>query len=359
MSMSVRTVSIIVVFAELFLWFGDAKAEGNPVVDARYIKEHFPDAYLLIYREGMEAGKIEAAAELKCATVPASAAVPGIASVAPVTVQDRPAKESLGKWWEKSSLNYSPLPERWLAHLEGSLNYDHRSGNIRSSLYDASATLKVRKRRFTDTLAFIINKELTAQIPSPGSDAIQIAIDYRSIQDTLRFDLTKRLYADVGYIREKDTVNYIKDRDILYSGMGYALIDTKKHSLEAFAAGGFERVQFLDSVRGFVSSDHLNAAALFFREDYRWNISDRITYNQTFRIVQNFEKKLIIDDDQSNLHGIGETYRYRWSLVNDIYLKLVAHLNFSNGSKIEYNSNPWLMVRKLDVTLKSGIQFSF
>jgi hypothetical protein len=359
MSMSVRTVTIIAVFAELFLWFGEAKAEDKPVVDAQYIQEHFPDAYLLIYREGMEAGRKEAATELKCVTVPASAAPPGIASDAPAMVQDRPAKERLEKWWEKSSLNYFPLPERWLFHVEGSLDYKHRSGNIASSLYDASATLKVRKHRFTDTLTFIINKELTAQITSPGSAAIQIDIDYRSIQESLRFDLTKRLYADVGYVREKDTINYIKDRSIFYSGMGYGLIDTKRHSLEAFAAGGFERVQFLDSVRNFVSSDHLNAATLFFREDYRWNISDRISYKQTFRITQNFEKKLIINDSQTNLHAIGETYRYRWSFINDIYLKLVEHLNFSSGSNIEYNSNPWLLVKRLDVTLKSGIQFGF
>jgi len=358
-SMNVRTVSIVVAFAELFLWFGNANAEGKPDVDVQYIQEHFPDAYLLIYREGIAAGRKEAAAELKCGTAPASTAPSSIASEASAAVQHRPAKESLGKWWEKSSLKYSPLPEGWLFHFEGSLDYKHQSGNISSNLYDGSATLKVRKHRFTNTLALIINKQSTAQILSPGSAAVQIDNDYHSLQESLRFDLTKRLYADVGYTWEKDTVNYIEHRNIFYSGMGYAPIDTRRHSLEVFAAGGYEKVQFPDLVKDFVNLDHLNAAALFFREDYRWNISDRIAYKQTFRIIQNFQKSLIINADQLNLHAVGETYRYRWFLLNEVYLKLVEHLNFSSGSKIEYNNNPWLMEKKLDVTVKSGIQFSF
>jgi putative salt-induced outer membrane protein YdiY len=357
--MSIRTVAIVMVFAELFLLFGNANAEGKLEVDVRYIQEHFPDAYRLIYREGIEAGKKEAAAELRCRTAPASAAPTSVVSETPAAIQAQSANESLGKWWEKSSLNYFPLPKKWLFHVEGSLNYNHRSGNIKSSLYDASATMKVRKHRFTNTLTYIINKELTAQALSPGSTAIQIGNDYRSIQESLRFDLKKPLYADAGYIWEKDTISYIKDRHIFYAGLGYAPIDTKRHSLEVFAAGGFEKVQFLDSVKDFVSLDHLNVAALFFREDYRWNISDRITYKQTYRIIQNFENKLIINDEQTNIHGIGETYRYRWFLINEIYLKLIEHLNFSSGSKIEYNSNPWLMLKKLDVTLKSGIQVNF
>jgi hypothetical protein len=359
MSMSARTVSIVVVFAELFLLIGSARAEGKPEADVRYIQEHFPDAYLQIYREGIAAGRKEAAAELKSGTAPALAAPSGIASEAPAAVQDRPAKESLGKWWEKSSLKYSPLPEKWLFHVEGSLNYKHISGNLRSNLYEGSATLMARKHRFTNTLAFTINRESMAQIPSPGSAAIQIDNNYHSIQESLRFDLTKQIYADVGYTWEKDTINYLKDRNIFYTGIGYEPIDTKGHSLEAFLAGGYEKVQFPDSVKDFLSSDHLNAAALLFREDYRWNISDRITYKQTFRIIQNFQKSIIINAEQFNLHAVGETYRYRWFLLNEIYWKLVEHLNFSSGSKIEYNNNPWLREKKLDVTVKSGIQFSF
>jgi hypothetical protein len=358
-SMSKRTASILLVFAALFLWFGRANAEGQPEVDTKYIQEHFPDAYLLIYQEGMAAGRKEAAAKLKCESASTSAALSSNASEAPAAVQDGLIQKSPGKWWEKSSLKYSPLPERWLFHIEGSLNYKHSSGNLRSNLYEGSATLKVRKHRFTNTLAFIINRESMAQIPSPGSAAIEIDTDYQSIQESLRFDLTKRLYADVGYTLEKDTINYIKARNIFYTGIGYAPIDARKHSLEAFVAGAYEKVQFPDSVKAFVSTDHLNAAAIYFREDYHWDISERIAYKQTFQFIQNFENSLIINADQFNLHVVGETYRYRWFLSNEIYWRLVEHLNFSSGSKIEYNSNPWLREKKLDVTIKSGIQFSF
>jgi putative salt-induced outer membrane protein YdiY len=359
MSMTARTVSIVVTFAGIFLLFGSARAEGKPEVDARYIQEHFPDAYLMIYREGMAAGRKEAAAELKCGTAPASPAPSSIISEVPAAVPNRPAKENFDKWWEKSSLNYSPLPARLLFHVEGDLSYKHISGNLRSNLYEGSATLKARKHRFTNTLAFNINKESVSQILAPGLAAVKIDTNYYNLQESIRFDLTKRLYADVGYTWEKDTINYIKDRNILYSGIGYAPIDTRRHSLEAFVAGGSEKVQFPNSVKAYVSRDHLHAATIYFREDYRWNISDRITYKQTFRIIQNFEDNLAINIDQIKFHAVGEPYRYRWFLLNEIYWKLVEHLNFSSGSKLEYNNNPWLLQKKLDATIKSGIQFSF
>lgn len=353
----------------IFLGAGQGDAADPPVMDSRYIREHFPEVYRQIYQEGLEAGKKDAA--LQGVASPEQAAPPEPAPVtAPATasgpeppihetVPAQQAKADLGAWWEKNSLKYTPLPERWLFHIEGTMDYKHRTGNTQSDIYNGSASLMVRKLRFTNTLSYIINKEFTKQNPQPGSPVSLTDNDYRSIQESLRFDLTDRLYSEAGYIWEMDTANYISGRESYYAGFGYALVDTKRHLLDVLLAGGYEEEQYPMAVKAAMNMDSGSVTAGYFRETYRWNVTDRITYKQTFRIIQNFTPTNVFNNDLSNLQVIGETNRNRWFLINEIYFKLVDHLNFMSGFKVEYDSNPWPTVERLDTTFKSGIQLSF
>jgi hypothetical protein len=217
----------------------------------------------------------------------------------------------------------------------------------------------VRKWRFTNNLSYVINKEFTKQNPQPGSPVNVTDTDYRSIQESLRYDLTDRLYTEGGYIWEMDTANYISGRESYYAGIGYALVDKPKHLLDILVAGGYEEEQYPAAVKAAMNMDSGSMTAGYLRENYRWNITDRFTYKQTFRIIQNFTTTNVFNEDLSNLQVIGETHRYRWFLINEIYFKLVDHLNFMTGCKIEYDSNPWPTVLRLDTTIKSGIQLSF
>jgi len=378
----IKRVAVIGLLAVvIFQGAGFADAADPPVMDSRYIKEHFPEVYQQIYQEGRDAGKKDAEAALQggaastqtsfAAPEPASASAPvpepatQTASVsAPVNPETapaaaQPAKAGLGAWWEKNSLKYTPLPEQWLFHIEGTMDYKHRTGNTQSDLYNGSASLMVRKLRFTNTLAYIINKEFTKQNPQPGSPVSLTDTDYRSIQDSLRFDLTDRLYSEAGYIWEMDTANYISGRESYYAGFGYALVDTQRHLLDVLLAGGYEEEKYPQAVKAAMNMDSGSVTAGYFRETYRWNVTDRITYKQTFRIIQNFTPTNVFNNNLTNLQVIGETNRNRWFLINEIYFKLVDHLNFMTGFKIEYDSNPWPTVERLDTTLKSGIQLSF
>lgn len=367
----IKRVAVIGILAMVFFHgAGQVDAADPPVMDSRYIKEHFPEAYRQIYQEGLEAGKNEAALQGGVAPVqtappafePEPVSASGPAPAIPETVvvaEHQDAKPELGSWWEKNSLKYSPLPEQWLFHIEGTLDYKHRTGNTQSDLYNGSASLMIRKLRFTNTLSYIINKEFTKQNPQPGSPVSLTDTDYRSIQESLRFDLTDRLYSEAGYIWEMDTANYISGRESYYAGFGYALVDTQRHLLDVFLAGGYEEEQFPAAVQQAMNMDYDSVTAGYLRETYRWNVTDRITYKQTFRIIQNFTSTNVFNDDLTNLHLIGETYRYRWFLINEIYFKLVEHLNFMAGYKIEYDSSPWPTVLRLDTTLKTGFQFSF
>jgi putative salt-induced outer membrane protein YdiY len=356
-----RIAMVTMVSVVIFLWFGHAGAADQPVMDSRYIKEHFPEVYLQIYREGKEAGKKEAEAAVKAGAspVPTAPAAVGPAVPAAVPVAAQQAKPDLGDWWEKSSLKYSPLPEQWLFHIEGSLDYKHRTGNTQSDLYNGTASLMVRKQRFTNTFIYIINKELTAQLAKTGGTANQTDSDYRSIQDSLRYDLTDRFYTEAGYMWEKDQANYIAGRNSYYAGAGYTLIDAKRHHLDVFFAGGYETEKYPDAVKASMNMEYLEVGAAYFREDYRWNITDLLTYKQTFRIIQNLKSTDVYNNDLANLNVIGDTKRYRWFLLNELYFKLAPHVNFMIGYKINYDSNPWPTVDKTDTTLKSGIQFSY
>ncbi len=356
-----RITLITLVSAAWCMWFGPAGAAEVPVMDGRYIQEHFPEVYQQIYREGKEAGRKEAEAALKGEARPAGAAPQAAAPVppeaGPVTVGQ--AQPDLGSWWEHSSLKFSPLPKPWLFHIEGTLDYKHRTGNTQSDRYNGSVTLMARKQRFTNTFAYIIDKEFSAELNRTGARVNKADSDYRSVQDALRYDLTDRFYAEAGYLWEKDTANYLAGRDSYYGGAGYALIDTKRHRLGVFAAAGYENEMYPDMIKQAMNLDRLEVGAAYFREDYRWIINERFTYKQSFRIIQNLNSTDVYNDDASNLHVIGETKRYRWYLINELYFKLTNHVNWMIGYKVEFDSNPWPTVDRLDTTLKSGLQFSY
>ena len=337
-----RIATIGILSAAVFLCTARAQA-ADPPADSQYIKEHYPAVYQQIYQAGKQEGQ--------------EAATANQAAAAPESTQQ--AKPDLGAWWEKNSLTYTPVPPQWLFHIEGTLNYKHKEGNVDSNLYDGSASLMVRKQRFTNTLGYIINKEKTEQISTPGEPPSITDTDYRSFQESLRFDLLPRLYTEGGYIWEKDTANYITDRDSYYGGFGYTLIDTPRHLLDIFAAGGYVQEKYPALVQTAMNMERSGTSAGYLREAYRWNITDRITYKQTFRIIQDFTRSEVFNDDINNLHVIDQTYRYRWFLINEIYIKIINHLQFMIGCKIDYDSNPWPTVKDRDTTIKSGIQFSF
>jgi putative salt-induced outer membrane protein YdiY len=328
-----RIVTIAVLAGPALFWTGPARA-ADTTTDSQYIKQHFPDAYRRIYAEGEKAGRMKAGATA-------------------------PAKPDLGAWWETNSLKYSPLPEQWLLHIEGTLDYKHKEGNIDSNLYDGSASLMVRKLRFTNTLTYIINKERTEQVTTPGEPPSLTDSDYRSFQESLRYDLAKRLYAEGGYIWEKDTANYIQGRDSYYAGLGYTLIATPRHLLDLFAAAGYVEEKYPELVRIAMGISRSNTSAGYLRQSYRWNITDRITYKESFRIIQDFASSEVFNDDMTDLRVIDHTHRYRWFLINEIYIKIIDHLSFMVGCKIDCDSNPWPTVKDRDTVIKSGIQFSF
>ncbi len=269
----------------------------------------------------------------------------------------QPAKSDLGAWWEKNSLTYAPVPEQWLFHLEGTFDFKRKTGNKDANVYNGSVSLMVRKKRFTNTLSYMIDKELAQ--PTQSSPKENRDTDYRTIQEALRYDLTARLYAEGGYMWEKDTVNLVDDRNIFYAGLGYTLLDRERYQWEVFVAGGYQEEKFPDKVRVGLNLTSENVTAGYFREDFRWKITDRFTFKHAFRIIQNLERSKIFNDDLNNLHEIGVTNRYRWFLINEIYCKLVPHLNFLIGYKMEYDSDPWPTVLERDATLKTGFQFSF
>jgi len=353
-----RIAMIALVSGALLLWFGHAGAADQPVMDSRYLKEHFPEVYRQIYQEGREAGRKEAEEALKSGAPPAPAAAgPALPAAVPVAVQQ--AKPDLGAWWEKSALKYSPVPEQWLFHAEGTLDLKYKTGNTKSDRYSGSASLTVRKSRFTNTLSFMIEKEYSEDLSPSGSYTKSKDEDSRSIQDALRYDLTERFYAEGGYMWEKDKKNYITGRDSYYAGLGYTLVDTQRHHLDVFFAGGYVNEKYPSLIQSSMNLDHLEVGAAYFRQDYRWNITDRLTFKETFRIIQNLKSTEVFNDDVNRLQVIGETYRYRWFLINEIYFKLMPHVNFMIGYKYEFDSNPWPTVDRTDTTLKSGIQFSY
>ncbi len=236
-----------------------AFAEDEKNIDKDYIKEHYPDVYLQIYSEGKKEGLHEA--EAKTATAEKKT------EQQETVASKKPA--DLGDWWNHSSLKYEPMPTAYLLHLEGQYNYVNLSGNNSGLVFRGSGQLVARKDNFTDYLSYLIDKKKISQSNGEHSER-----EYQIFQESLRYDIFRKLYAEGGFIWEKDKTDLINNRDIYYGGVGYHLLDLDRFRLDFFGAVGYENESYdplILQVLGFEGAHH-NLS--YFSQDYLWLITN-------------------------------------------------------------------------------------
>ncbi|MGD0282893.1 MAG: hypothetical protein ABSB95_11085, partial [Dissulfurispiraceae bacterium] len=185
-------------------------ASGNNI-DKDYIKEHYPDVYMQIYTEGKQEGLHEV--ETKAATKPAAE----VQKTEPEQAAASKKAVELGDWWNHSALKYEPMPAGYLLHMEGQYNFTSVGGNNRGLVYRGNGQIVVRKDRFTDNVAYVIDER---RISQPSSDQTTYK-NYQFFQESLDYDIYRKFYAEGGFIWEKDKTSLINNRDIYYGGLGY------------------------------------------------------------------------------------------------------------------------------------------
>jgi hypothetical protein len=155
--------------------------------------------------------------------------------------QKIPTPSELGPWWLYSSLKYEPIYPKWLFHLQGNVAYTVLDGNVEADIITSGVALALRKNRFTSYVNYDLSKNKTTIVVGVPSTT---KLEQHFLLARERFDLTKRLYAEAGFIRDQDSKVYVKARYTYMAGLGMTILDLPKHLLNASVYYGYSQTEF-------------------------------------------------------------------------------------------------------------------
>ncbi|MDY6988824.1 MAG: DUF481 domain-containing protein [Thermodesulfobacteriota bacterium] len=203
---------------------------------------------------------------------------------APDVAQDAQAaqkKQDLGSWWLRNSLKYDPMPREFLYHIEAKYGFIKETGNVEKETHNVHALLAIRKTRFTNYLEYSLTKE-------------DWAAEKRKVQDlheSVRMDLAKKLYGQVGWIWTIDEDRFIDDRSTYYGGFGCDLIDSKKYLLSVFGSLGREELDYMPGVsfEGIPAAGSETSTLYYLDQRFKWFITESISFSQRYEFVGNLD----------------------------------------------------------------------
>jgi hypothetical protein len=204
-----------------------------------------------------------------------------------------PKKQEIGRWWEKSSREYSPLLHQWLFHGEGTLSYMNAAGNASGSTFDTSDRLDVRKDRCTIHTVVQWNRQDMTYGFGEG------AVDYteRTLREQLDCDATKTLFYVVGIEDYQNTLWYMDKRLKAYAGAAATLFENEKQQLTFTGGVGhvdftFDRARILQLPFPVNIDYNPSSGGVLGIQTWRWKVSPRLTFNEIATYMKYFNSYL-------------------------------------------------------------------
>ena len=314
------------------------------------------------YKAGYEAGYQAALKALKQATpvAAAMAAAPPPASApeaAPAAPARPPAPSGPSDWWNHSSLLDAALDPAWRHRAEVQFSATDLSGNDAGHAVRGSAKLYSRTNRWTNELLATIDKRKVAQ----AGGGLNVR-DFKMMENSLRYDLSPKLYASGGFILERDDVNYIDRRGTALAGLGYYVFDTPTMRLNTFIGSGWLDETYLEPVPTLVKISGRDSGLLYLYQTFDWQITPQWSLQQGFRQIRDFAESgvYLIDPDRPGLYYTSAMVkRYRNVANLALQYQLSPRSSVSLGVEQRFDSNPWPDVKRRDTTRRLMINLMY
>lgn len=319
----------------LFLFSGTARADaGSPDYKAGY------EAGYKAALEAMKAGHMMGQGAKK----DGAAATGHSAHATPQ--QGAPAEPR--DWWNHSALLYSTLDPAWRHHAEVQFSATGLNGNDTGHALRGSGKLFSRSKLWTNELIVSLDKRKIVQAGGAVNQR-----DYKMLQESVRYDLTGKLYAAGGFILERDDVNFIDRRNTVLAGVGYYLLDNQSMRLNAFAGLGRLKETYLAPVPALVGIDGRSSGLLYLYQTFDWQLSQNWSLQQGFRQIRDLDESgsYAPDPTRPGLYSAtAMVKRYRNVSNLAINYQLSPRSGISLGIESRYDSNPWPDVKSRDTT---------
>lgn len=310
------------------------------------------------YRAGYEAGYKAALEALKAgqaspaapAAQPAAAARPGesAAARAPAGPPD---------WWNHSALLYDRLDPAWRHHVELQFSGTNVNGNDNGFAVRGGGKVFSRSNRWTNELIANVDKRRIAQAGGALNQR-----DYRMLEESVRYDLTRKLYASGGFILERDDVNFIDRRTTLLGGLGAYLLDDRKVRVNVFGGLGQLRERYMQPVPALIGLDGRSSGLLYLYETVDWQLAENWSLQQGFRHLRDLREsgEYVPDPRRPGLYVAGRMVRrYRNIASLGLSYQLSPRSSVSVVVESRYDSNPWPDVRPHDITRRLMLNLQY
>jgi hypothetical protein len=264
-------------------------------------------------------------------------------------------KPALGDWWNKSSLDYDPMPQQFLLHGDIEYRYQKASGNMDSFVHALLSRIDLRKRRITNSFAYTVDKNKIETTFAGRSEQ-----NHQIVEDTIKFDLTPKIFANAGAIWETNTIALIDSRYALYGGAGYRLFTTAGHKFYALLAYGYLDEKYTGNVVRMLGFSKRNFNTGFLDQNYEWNVTESVTFNEKFRLIHSLNStEHFVLNESGNLTSRGRKRRNIDVVSLHLDFKITDSFFLTNEYLINYDGTPWPGVKTTDTRLMSGVKFRF
>jgi hypothetical protein len=220
---------------------------------------------------------------------PATGTPSATASSAPAA----PRKQDIGRWWEKSSREYSPLLDQWLFHAEGTVSYMNAAGNASGSTFDTSDRMDIRKDRCTAHSVV----QWSRQDMTYGFGEGAVNYTERTLREQVDCDVTKTLFFVVGIEDYQNTLWYMDKRLKAYVGGAATLFENEKHQLTFTGGLGhanftFDRDRIMELPFPTNIDYNPSSGGALGIQTWRWKVCSRLTFNEIATYMKYFDSYL-------------------------------------------------------------------
>lgn len=204
--------------------------------------------------------------------------------------------QDLGKWWEKSSLSYDPVPEKTLKHFSLAFSFTHASGNTSGTQTSKNMDFVVRKRRLTNRATVDLRDSDMVYGASGGSNDYTMA----TLRNHVEYDISKRTVVVTGLEFYSNSLYFMDSRVTAYGGAGMTVAETHSHKLSLIGGLGVSRFSFDDETMREISPDTVallpgfrpSTAGALVLQAWRWQASKHLSIQQSSGLTEYFNQEL-------------------------------------------------------------------
>jgi putative salt-induced outer membrane protein YdiY len=309
------------------------------------------------FKAGYEAGYKAAMESMKAGSAVPPPTSAQAAAVAPAASPAQQGSDEPRDWWNHSALLYPDLEPAWRHHAELQFSASGLSGNDSGHAVRGSAKLFSRSDRWTNELVASIDKRNIVQ-----AGGVVNRRDYKMLQDSVRYDLTTKLYTSAGFIMERDDVNLIDRRNTVLAGFGYYVFDNPTMRLNTFIGLGKLNETYLAPVPALTGLTSRDSGLVYLYQTFDWQLSRNWSLQQGFRQIRDLDESgryVPATSGPTPYFAAEMVKRYRNVSNLSLNYQLSPRSALSLGIESRYDSNPWPDVKSRDTTKRLSLNLMY